>query len=64
MFCSSASDCFSMGKGALPAYKSLAEKFGIILNVRYVFNRFEKLGPVELKCKTVPREDLKYLQRF
>lgn len=53
-----------MGKAALPAYKSLAEKFGIILNVRYVFNRFEKLGPVELKCKTVPREDLKYLQRF
>lgn len=64
MFFSSAGDCFSMGKGAIPAYKSLSGNFGIILNVQHALNRFAKLGPVELKCKTVLWEDLNYLQRF
>lgn len=64
MLFSSAGDCFSMGNGAIPACKSLSENFRILLNAQCVFTRFAKLGPVELKCKTVLWEDLNYLQRF
>lgn len=47
----------------MPLYWSLAEKSGINLNAQSMFNRFAKLGPVELKCKIELWGDLNYLQK-